>query len=100
DLTTLSTTGLFSTAPQIAVDPSGYAVVDWQADGVIQATTNPAPPLPPSTFVGVIKKNKFLNKTEYILKATWGASISHVAFYLIYQNGVVVGKVLATDPLI
>lgn len=193
NLTDLSMAGESSIFPQIAVDPSGYAVVDWPnfTLGVVQVTTfvptptvtnvnpnfgpttggnsvtitgtnfidvitvdfgatsalsfivnsptsiiaivppgslgtvdvtvttlagtspitvndqytyqNPAPtpPLPPSNFVGVIKKNKFLNKTECVLKAKWSASpSSNVIFYRIYKNGKIVDTVLATDPLV
>lgn len=58
-------------------------------------------PLPPSNFTGVIKKNKFPNKTECILQATWTASPSdNIIYYRIYQNGRVVGTVSATSPLV
>lgn len=193
NLTNLSTAGESSIFPQIAVDPSGYAVVDWPNNtlSVVQATTfvptptvtninpnfgpttggnsvtitgtnfinvtavnfgstsalsftvispttiiaiappgsvgtaditvttlagtspitvndqytyqNPAPipPLPPSNFDGVIKKNKFLNKTECVLKAKWSASpSSNVIFYRIYKKGKVVATVSVTSPLV
>lgn len=58
-------------------------------------------PLPPSNFIGVIEKNKFLNKTECVLKAKWDASPStNVAFYRIYKKGIVVEEVPATSPLV
>ena len=58
-------------------------------------------PLPPSNFRGIIKKNKFLNRTEYILKATWDASSSiDVVLYRIYKSGHLVDEVLANSPLI
>jgi YVTN family beta-propeller protein len=58
-------------------------------------------PLPPSNFIGVVKKNKFLNKTEYVLKATWDASpSSNVVYYRIYKNSMLVDTVLATSPLV
>jgi YVTN family beta-propeller protein len=63
-------------------------------------TINPAEPLPPSNFIGTITKNKFLNKTECVLSATWKASPSiNVSLYRIYQNGIVVAEILATSPL-
>lgn len=64
---------------------------------------NAAPaPLPPSNFVGVIKKNKLLNKTQRYVKATWTASPSPtVVLYRIYQaNGVLVDDVSATSPFV
>ena len=61
----------------------------------------PTPPLPPSNFIGVVKKNKFLNKTEYVLKAKWDASPStDVVLYRIYKNGHLVDEILAGSPLI
>ena len=58
-------------------------------------------PLPPSNFIGVVKKNKFLNKTEYVLKATWDASpSSNVIYYRIYKNNMIVDTVLASSPLV
>ena len=57
--------------------------------------------LPPSNFTGVIKKNKFLNKTEYFLTATFNPSPSpDIVFYQIYQNGVLVDTISATSPLV
>ena len=58
-------------------------------------------PLPPSNFVGVIQTNKFLNKTDYILRATFDPSpSSNVVFYRIYKNGVVVAVIPAGSPLV
>lgn len=58
-------------------------------------------PLPPSKFVGIVKKNVFLNKTEFLFQAKWKASpSSNVVFYQIYKKGVVVDKILATQPLV
>lgn len=58
-------------------------------------------PLPPSNFVGTITKNKFLNKSECVLKAKWDASPSqNVVFYRIYEKGIVVADVSATGPLV
>lgn len=68
---------------------------------ISQCPCPPCPPLPPSNFIGVVKKCKFLNKTECSLEATWEASLSSdVVLYRIYKDGVVVGKVSATSPLI
>lgn len=60
----------------------------------------PTPPLPPSNFVGEVRKRKFLNGSCCSLEMRWVASPSEdVVFYRIYRNGKVVGKVLATSPL-
>ncbi len=62
--------------------------------------SNPIP-LPPSNFIGIIRKNKFLNKTECILKAKWDASPSaNVVLYRIYKNGELVEEISATSPLV
>lgn len=54
---------------------------------------------PPAAFIGCIDKNKFLNKTEYILRATWTASPSiDVAFFRIFENGILVAEVPASAP--
>ncbi len=59
------------------------------------------PVLPPSNFTGVIKKNKFLNKTEYVLIAKWKSSPSPgITSYKIYKNGVLVDAVSAYSPLV
>lgn len=51
----------------------------------------PSNPLPPSFFVGEIEVNKFLNITEYVLKAKWGASpSSNVILYRIYKGNHIV----------
>lgn len=66
-----------------------------------QVNIAPAPPLPPSNFIGIIKKNKFLNKTECVLNAKWNASPSkNVTFYRIYKKGIVVKEVPSTSPLV
>jgi YVTN family beta-propeller protein len=60
-----------------------------------------SPPLPPSNFIGVLKKNKFLNRTEYVLKAKWDASPStDVVVYRIYKNGHLVDEIPAGSPLV
>lgn len=79
----------FGTTPIVPADQYTY----------IQAP--PPSPLPPSNFIGVVKKNKFLNKTDYVLKAHWDASPSaDVILYRIYKNGHVVDEVLAGSPLV
>lgn len=61
----------------------------------------PTPPDPPSNFVGVIKRCKFLDKKECSLRATWTASPSNnVIAYRIYKDGVVVKTIPATSPLV
>ena len=59
------------------------------------------PVLPPSNFIGVVKKNKFLNKTEYVLIANWDPSPSpDIIFYQIYKNGVLFDTISAGSPLV
>lgn len=56
---------------------------------------------PPSDFIGCVKKNEFINRTEPYLKARWKASPSaDVAFYRIYKGNQIVGQVLATRHLV
>jgi hypothetical protein len=98
--------------PNIASNAAGSFFSDWaafensaliiQAATLIEIPPPPViPPLPPVNFDGVIKENKFLNKTECILKAKWSASASsNVISYRIYKNGKVVATVLATSPLV
>lgn len=57
-------------------------------------------PLPPTHFIGRVKKNRFLDKTDYVLKAKWNASPSHdVILYRIYKKGHVIDEVLVNSPL-
>lgn len=70
---------------------------------IVEIVNCPCPtfPLPPSNFIGVIKKCKFLNKTTCSLRATWTASPSDdVTFYRIYKDGKVVDTISATSPLV
>lgn len=61
----------------------------------------PTPPLPPSHFVGIIKENKFLNKTNYILEAKWDPSPSpDVVSYRIYKHKKVVEEISAESSLL
>ncbi len=58
-------------------------------------------PLPPTNFTGVIKKNKFLNATELVLKTKWNPSSSScVIAYRIYYNGTLVTEVSVDSPLV
>lgn len=47
-------------------------------------------PFPPTSFRGVVRANIFLDRTEYILEVTIGASTDPVQFYRIFRNGVLV----------
>lgn len=47
-------------------------------------------PFPPSSFRGVIRSNIFLDRTEYVLEVTIGASTDPVQLYRIFKNGVLV----------
>jgi parallel beta-helix repeat protein len=69
--------------------------------GLVLAFLAPLPSLPPSNFIGTIRKNKFLNDTEYLLTAQWEASPStDVVLYRIYKNGHLVDEVSAGSPLV
>ncbi|MCL5874972.1 MAG: hypothetical protein M1114_00675 [Candidatus Dependentiae bacterium] len=63
--------------------------------------TMPCPgPLPPASFTGIIKKNNFLNRTEYVLFVQWTASAStNIAFYRIYKDGTIVAEIPANNEL-
>jgi hypothetical protein len=53
---------------------------------------------PPSSFVGIVKKCKLLNKTTYRLATQWTADPS-AAFYRIYFNGMLVSQISSSSPL-
>lgn len=56
---------------------------------------------PPSNPTACIKKNKFLNRTDYILNGTFTPSLSPgVAFYRLFRNGIPVLNIPATDPAV
>ncbi len=56
-------------------------------------------PFSPSDFIGVLKKNKFLNETDYRLVATWDPSPSaDVVAYRIFKNGKGYKDILASSP--
>ena len=107
-------TSTFSALANVATNALGNFFADWvnfEAGGIIQAssliesplppTPSPVLPLPPTNFNGKIRKNKFINETQYILKARWDASPSaNVISYRIYKKGQVVEKVSANSPLV
>lgn len=90
-----------------AIAPPGNGVVDITiVTPMGQSSLTPADrftyiptiyiPLPPSNFEGVVKKNRFLNKTEYVLKTKWQPSPTpNVIFYRIYKHGKLIGTVPA-----
>lgn len=97
-------TGTFSTFVY-NLPPCLQATVVYNPNQVLIRISNcpcPAPPpIPPSNFIAIIKKCKFLNKTVCTLEAKWTASPSEdVVFYRIYKDGNIVEKVLATSPLV
>jgi hypothetical protein len=62
--------------------------------GLVLDFIQPFDPAPPTDFVGVIKKNKFLNDTSLYVEMTWKASTApNVAAYKIYQDGLYVALV-------
>lgn len=64
--------------------------------GIILEFIEPLPPDPPETFIGELRKDKFLNRTEYCLRATWTNSPSpNVVAYRIYFYGQLVKEVPA-----
>lgn len=95
-----------------AIAPPGTGVVDITiVTSMGQSAINPADrftyigspvpsPLPPSHFRGVIKKNKFLNETEYVLQAKWNPSPSpNVSLYRIYKHGKLIEEIPAGSDL-
>ncbi|MES2345144.1 MAG: IPT/TIG domain-containing protein [Chlamydiota bacterium] len=76
----------FGTTPIVSPDQYTYVMVA---------------PLPPSNFIGVVKKNKFLNETQYILKSHWDASPSpDVVLYRIYKGKNVIDEIFVGSPLV
>lgn len=84
--------------------PCLQAAIVYNPHQVIVKISNcpcPAPPLPPSDFIGTIKKCRFLNKSQCSLEARWTASPSEdVVLYRIYKDGHLVKTVPATSPLV
>lgn len=57
--------------------------------------------VPPLHFIGILKENKFLNHTEFILKATWSPSpTTTVTSYRIFEGKKLVKEIPATAPLV
>lgn len=93
----------------LALTPSGKnAVTIWEdnTQQVMQVSTLtnvflPPPPSPPSNLVAKIFKNKFLLQTESFIRLTWTASSDlTVTSYNILRNGVLIGTVSASGPLV
>lgn len=104
----ISSTTIIATAP-----PGSVGTVDVRVttiSGTSPITVNDQytyknasslPPLPPSNFIAIITKNKFLTQSVCILSARWNASPStNVTLYRIFKNGSVVKEVPATSPLV
>lgn len=69
--------------------------------GLVLDFIPPSNPSPPIDFRGTVKKNRYLNTSEYVLRAKWNPSpSSNVVFYRIYKNGKIVDEVLASSPLV
>lgn len=69
--------------------------------GLVLDFIPPITPTPPSNFIGVIEKNKFLNRTELVLKATWSASPSiDVVSYRIYSGNKLIAEIPASSVFI
>lgn len=101
-----SSTSITATAPPGAAGTVNITITTLAGTSAAAASNqytyqNSTAPLPPSNFIGAIQKNKFLNKTEYVLKAKWDASPStNVVFYRIYKKGKVVEEIPATSRLV
>jgi YVTN family beta-propeller protein len=55
---------------------------------------------PPTNFIGCLKINKFLNRSDYFVKATFAASPSPgVVAYRVFDHGVLFKEIPATAPL-
>lgn len=92
----VSTEGQDSEVPDLAMNARGDAILTWRNNFLtqIQVSRGGFFVAPPSNYFGRIQKSKFLNKTEYVLSQEWSGSLStNAAYYLIYKNDQVVGKV-------
>ncbi len=59
------------------------------------------PVIPPSSFIGIIQQNIFLNITECILTMQWAPSpTTNIVNYEIFKNGVLFVTIPATGPLV
>jgi YVTN family beta-propeller protein len=97
----------------VATVPPGIGVVNVTVVTLFGTTTitlayqyiyvlsiNPTP-LPPTGFRGIIEENNFLNKTEYVLKLKWHASISaNIILYRIYKDGKLIKEISAQSHLL
>ncbi len=89
---TLTTTSDATGTATYTITPSADGCIGNPINVVV--TVNSCIPLPPTHFVGVVKTNKFLNKTQYLLKAKWDPSPSKdIIRYLILEDGVPVKSV-------
>ncbi|CUI18040.1 Conserved hypothetical membrane protein [Candidatus Protochlamydia naegleriophila] len=87
------------TVDVIVVTPFGVTPIVFAGQYTYIETAPPAP-LPPSHFIGRVKKNRFIDKTEYVLKAHWDASPStNVILYRIYKNGHLIEEISARRQL-
>lgn len=69
--------------------------------GLVLDFIPPTPPMPPSHFIGVVKKNRCLNKIEYLLKSKWDPSPStDIVLYRIYKQEHMVKQISASSPLV
>ncbi len=85
-----------------AIAPAGspgtviVTVTNCAGSATIQYTYLSNAPSPPRNFIGCIKKNEFLNRTECILEATWSASLSpNIVSYRIYKNNKMIATIKA-----
>lgn len=96
-VTVISNTQIIATAPPGTGTVDITVVTSIGTTPIVpedQFTYIPIIPLPPSNFVGVVVKNKFLNESGLFLKATWKASPTpNVVSYRIYKNGTLVQTV-------
>lgn len=98
----ISDAGQNSDFPQIAMTPTGYAVVDWTNESlqVIQSTQWTPAPFPPSKFIGCIN-NRIFCVNKCTLTAKWKPSIStNVVSYRIFRNNKLIATIPATSRLV
>lgn len=93
-------------SPDVAVSTDFIAYADWviEPNGVeVNASVNPNPcaPEPPSGLEGSVCEDKFATQFDRVHELTWAPAIDgSVISYNIRRNEVLIGNVLATDPLI
>ncbi|MBA3815636.1 MAG: IPT/TIG domain-containing protein [Parachlamydiaceae bacterium] len=99
-ITAIAPPGTVGTVDITITTSAGTSLIS-ASDQYTYQISAPVKPLPPLNFLGMIKTNKFLNKSECTLRATWNASPSpNIISYRIYKNNKVVATVLATSPLV